>query len=293
VDDGGMIIDWGKTAVRVDRAVGRVLWARGFTVDPTAAALPLVDHDLWYVWGGHGSITMPDGEDVELRPGVCLWLRPGWHFPATQDPDDPVGHDWIHFDLLDMPKGNVRPFFKPLPPIVLAPHDPRAAGAMAARIVDLCRMGKRLGGEKQQECDSIASQLLKGLLMDLDAGSATLSSEVSHGTEVRHRHAITAAQLELTRDPARAPTVSEIAAKLGYSPDHFCRIFKRSLGRTPKEFALEARLDRAMELLDASELTALAISRLLGYRQYTFFCQQFKRKTGMTPTQYRRRKRKK
>ena len=45
-------------------------------------------------------MQLRDGEAI-LRPGVCLWMRPGERYLAKQDLDDRLGVTYIHFDLVD------------------------------------------------------------------------------------------------------------------------------------------------------------------------------------------------
>ena len=60
----------------------------------------LQDFDLWLVWAGRGRMRLSSGE-IELRPGVCLWMRPGRIYPGEQDPNDRLGVSFVHFDLHD------------------------------------------------------------------------------------------------------------------------------------------------------------------------------------------------
>lgn len=56
---------------------------------------------------------------------------------------------------------------------------------------------------------------------------------------------------------ATAPALADIAARVGYAPHHFHRLFRRLTGVTPAAFARAVRVDRAMAALrDGSPVTA-------------------------------------
>jgi AraC family transcriptional regulator, arabinose operon regulatory protein len=82
--------------------------------------------------------------------------------------------------------------------------------------------------------------------------------------------------------------VRELARETGYSPDHFSRVFKQVTGQTPQALKVQARLERARQLLTESSLSISMIANALGYEDVFFFSRQFKEKTGRTPTAYRK-----
>jgi AraC-like DNA-binding protein len=56
---------------------------------------------------------------------------------------------------------------------------------------------------------------------------------------------------------------------------------------THADFIVEARLNRARQLLLESTLSVSQIADELGYEDVFFFSRQFKERTGRTPTEYR------
>ena len=84
-----------------------------------------------------------------------------------------------------------------------------------------------------------------------------------------------------------ALTVSQLASLAGLSDYHFIRIFKRQTGFTPHEYVLNTRMNMARYLLKNSELSVKDICFSTGFSCESVFCNAFKRKEGMTPTQYR------
>ncbi len=86
-----------------------------------------------------------------------------------------------------------------------------------------------------------------------------------------------------------APSVKEIACRLGVSSDYLRHIFKRHFGRGLKDFSLEARMARAKELLINSPMGLKAIAAECGFDSERALCSVFKRRAGSTPIDYRLR----
>ena len=56
---------------------------------------------------------------------------------------------------------------------------------------------------------------------------------------------------------------------------------------TPRQYLIAARMERARYLLKATNLPLQAISEQVGYASDNVFCTQFKRRYGLTPTEFR------
>lgn len=82
-------------------------------------------------------------------------------------------------------------------------------------------------------------------------------------------------------------TLGALASKVYLSQNHLIRIFKKQYGKTVMEYITDCRMSLAEKLLKDSSLTVTAISAKVGYPNYSYFSQCFKRYTGYTPSQYR------
>jgi AraC family transcriptional regulator len=78
-------------------------------------------------------------------------------------------------------------------------------------------------------------------------------------------------------------TVSGIAQAVGMSPDHFTRLFKKSTGRTPYEYVVEARLRKARDLLITGKFTISEVAFHVGFADQSHLTRHFKRVFGLTP----------
>lgn len=74
------------------------------------------------------------------------------------------------------------------------------------------------------------------------------------------------------------------------SPDYLSRIFRRVCGVSLISFIQQERMERAKELLrEPNGLPISEIAELTGYDSFAHFSKQFRRHTGISPNEYRRK----
>lgn len=95
----------------------------------------------------------------------------------------------------------------------------------------------------------------------------------------------------VAQDLATDWKLTRLAARCALSAEHLRRICRRELGRTPMEHVTYMRIQRAQELLDAGDEKLDAIAPQVGYRSAIVFSRAFVRCVGLTPSQYRERRR--
>jgi len=84
-------------------------------------------------------------------------------------------------------------------------------------------------------------------------------------------------------------SLSDLAQVANLSPYHFIRVFKAETGKTPFEFLLDIKIGKATELLVSGHHSITQICYMTGFNSLSHFTTAFKRKTGVTPSQYRKR----
>ncbi len=104
---------------------------------------------------------------------------------------------------------------------------------------------------------------------------------------------LTAAQLrhieERLDGPGRAVGVAELALECGLSTRHFFRLFRATTGTTLTVFAAGRRLARARAMLAAPRPPIKSIAWACGFETAAAFSAAFRRATGASPSDYRRR----
>ena len=89
----------------------------------------------------------------------------------------------------------------------------------------------------------------------------------------------------------RAPiSLSEIAARYGYSEDYTIKLFKKEYGTTPYQYLIKKRLQEAEHLLMTMTVSVEEISRNVGYNDFSTFYRDFKKRFGMSPSEVRQKK---
>jgi AraC family transcriptional regulator len=105
-----------------------------------------------------------------------------------------------------------------------------------------------------------------------------------------HRDRLVPVLREINAHPEQPLAVAAMAARTGYGPDHFARVFREVTGWAPKDYILHARIQRAAALLRESSHTVSQIATLLGYQDISFFSRQFRDRMGVSPGRFRLRR---
>jgi AraC family transcriptional regulator len=84
-------------------------------------------------------------------------------------------------------------------------------------------------------------------------------------------------------------SLKELAALARLSPNHFCKAFARSMGMPPHHYQLGQRIERAKILLADPGRSITDVVLATGYTASSNFATAFRRVTGLTPREYRRR----
>jgi AraC family transcriptional regulator of adaptative response/methylated-DNA-[protein]-cysteine methyltransferase len=85
----------------------------------------------------------------------------------------------------------------------------------------------------------------------------------------------------------RVPTLADLGARVGLSPFHLQRMFRRATGMTPREYTDARRIGRFKELLQRKESITMATYEA-GYGSSSRLYEKTPTLLGMTPKAYRR-----
>lgn len=81
-----------------------------------------------------------------------------------------------------------------------------------------------------------------------------------------------------------------LSRSLGLTPAYFCRLFHEKTGQHFSTFLTRTRMEKAQELLsDGQERSLSEVSAACGYPNKSYFCQVFKKYTGLTPGEFEQR----
>ena len=81
-------------------------------------------------------------------------------------------------------------------------------------------------------------------------------------------------------------TIEEIAYVLHDSPNTLMKCYKKEMNQSIMEHFLDLKLETAKQLISLSELNFTEISEILGFSSVNYFSKFFKKRCGMTPTEF-------
>ena len=82
---------------------------------------------------------------------------------------------------------------------------------------------------------------------------------------------------------------TSIAEHFFITPNYLSRLFKKETGMLLTEYIQKERMTKAQELLKNTELSVSEIALQTGYPSFAHFSKQFRRFTGDSPNEYRKR----
>lgn len=134
----------------------------------------------------------------------------------------------------------------------------------------------------------LAAQCSKSLLVDPNKSSqssyAVFNVHKGHGDQE-----ILRAQELIESRFADSINMKDLARKVGISPRHFIRRFKKATDETPLSYLQQIRIERAKDYLETTLETVNEITQVIGYENSSSFRKLFKEATGLSPSEYRTR----
>jgi len=90
---------------------------------------------------------------------------------------------------------------------------------------------------------------------------------------------------------AQPLSLGEVAWQVGWSEEHYSRVFKAVTGQTPAQYIRQVRLEHAKNLLLNSKHTITHIARACGFSSIAVFSRCFQHNLGTSPGAYREKER--
>jgi AraC family transcriptional regulator len=134
---------------------------------------------------------------------------------------------------------------------------------------------------RQQLTDLLATRLLAA-----HTGSPSTVQPIMGGLSPK---VLLRAIERLRSDSDTDVSLAALASDAGLSRFHFCRAFKESTGLSPHAWLRQHQLEQAMNMLRDTDDSIVSIAAALGYSSQTAFAAAFRKLTGETPSDWRRR----
>jgi len=243
-----------------------------------------------YIKKGRGIITI-DLTEYEVKAGQIAFVLPGQLHGILQKEQDSMEYENIIFSpmrLLSSKGDGV--YEKYLAPLFEGELDIPSIFKEGEPLYDSVRGGLDLNDAICQSFPEGYVLGIKGNLYNLSYSIVSNSKKVSHtDKQSMHMDKLKAVLKYVELHYDEQMTIEEMASLVGFSQSHFMRFFKDTMGVSFINYLNDHRLTMATRLLLMSEDTVLAIAGQVGFENLSHFNRSFKKKYGMTPSEYRER----
>lgn len=96
-------------------------------------------------------------------------------------------------------------------------------------------------------------------------------------------------QATIEQDCTMPLSIESLATQYNVSQRTLIRRFNTAIGMPPNTYLQSVRIERARKMLEESDFNVDAVMNKIGYEDSSSFRRLFKKKTGLTPTEYRNR----
>lgn len=235
---------------------------------PTVGPRTMQHHVAVVVTEGKGWFRQNDEPVIEVVAPAVIWLFPGVSHHYA--PHEPGWTEWfVDFTGPAVAAYTELGFLDQAQPVIPLTSAEQAVHVLG-RIAQACR---RRSPYLEVETSAIVHEVLVAL-------RHARADEDPQGDPVLD---------SLARDACLPISVAEHARRLGMPLTDLRLAVRRLAGRSPKDYVLSIRLNRAKDLLTGSDLPVAAIARRVGYEDAAYFTRIFTRRVGLPPTEFRAR----
>lgn len=236
----------------------------------------LNEYQLVYITRGSGYFESASCSKTKIEAGTMFMLFPGeWHSFA---PDPATGWDdhWIGFNgsIID---DKIKAGFFTFKNCIFRTGVDDHITSTYHRILEIVS-SERKGYQ----------QMAAGLAFSLIGRVYYENLNHTFGDSYMTR-VINQAKAIMKEDMNGGHTLEDIAASLNISYSLFRREFKRTCGISPGQYRQELKLIKAKELLYSTNMSIAGIAEQLHFECLGQFSTFFKKKTGLSPLEYRKR----
>lgn len=131
-------------------------------------------------------------------------------------------------------------------------------------------------------------------LADMDELCAWLAKAVNRFMEIlfeytptKHAKVIYNAIQYIRDHYSEAISLQSVAQAVFLSPTYFSRVFRRETGETFKAYLNTVRVEQSKRLLTDQSIRLVDVALMSGFESQSYYTKVFKKKTGLSPLQYR------
>lgn len=236
----------------------------------------LSDYQIIYITKGRGVFESELSGSQVVNTGDVFILFPGlWH---RFKPDETTGWQeyWVEFNGELAKHFQLRKYLNPEQPLLTV----GIVGELAECYLKIMELVK----EEKPGFQYIASGMLIQLLGQL---IVTIRYQPFEGKKIEGQ--IKQAKLRMLERIGTDVSQEELAGNIGLGYSLYRKKFKEYTGLSPAQYHIQLRINTAKELLVTTDLSLKEVSMRLGFEYVDYFFRLFKKKTGHSPSDYRRK----
>ena len=239
----------------------KLSFARHNLVNPADMIAPhqISYYDLTMVLNGTLFYVI-DGKEVTLQGGDAILIPPG---SVRERRASTESTDYVSFNFT-----STYPFLLPL----------HIEDAMHSDALFLISAFDKINGRSYLDHKEENEHLLACLLLVLENRVKARGIHPLVRTIMKYVHGHLGERI----------TLEDIGKETFFSPIYCDTLFKKETGHSIIDYVIEKRIDEAKRLLLEGTVSLSDIAETLGFHDYNYFSRVFKKRSGYTPSAYRR-----
>ncbi|MGN0221537.1 MAG: helix-turn-helix domain-containing protein [Prevotella sp.] len=235
----------------------------------------LNEYQLLYIVEGEGLFRSEHFSETKISEGDMFLLFPGERHSYHPLPHSGWKKYWIGFKGKNIDDRMAAGFLSIKKPIYHIGYS-----------ADVIQLYKNAYNTALQEA-AFVQQMLAGIVNHMLGIMYAMERNIQLNKKFSHIDMINRARLRIREAVESNLTIQQIAEELGMSYSNFRKLFKEYTGMSPALYQQDLKLQRAKELLTATDMSIKEIAYRLNFDSPDYFSAKFKIKTGRKPSEMR------
>lgn len=234
----------------------------------------LQEYSLVYIVNGRGNYHSPKTGSLPVAAGSAFIVFPNEQHLYHPDPNTGWTEYWIGFDGPNIKRLARKKLFNPQKPIYTIGYN--------ETIINLFIQVIEAVKSEKPGYQPLVGGAVMYMLGQLHSSEKQMMITGEEENMINHARLLIRANLENGIGP------QEIASRLNVSYSRFRKLFKEYTGIAPVQYEIQLKLEKAKEELINTSKSVKEIAFGLNFESSQYFSNQFKKKTNLTPVEFRK-----
>ena len=232
--------------------------------------------ELFYVVDGKGEFNI-QGQRFPVKPNDFVIINPQVEHTELSSPDEPL--EYIVLGIRGLSFSNLTPVSEgghPFSFFNLRDEQKDILRYLNAMVQEATSQSMRYELVCHNLLEILLIKILRHQHFDLEVGKQSKATKdisfIKHYLETYYHESI---QLE------------DLASMTHLSRFYISHSFKKEIGMSPMEYLIDIRIKESKILLRTTNYSISQVADIVGFTTPTYFSKQFRKSTGISPTDYR------